>query len=340
MEINLKNNEASVSVDLNGGAIVDFHLSGHDVNPLSFRFLKDQMPENNKSGAVYQGHFACIGRWGEPSAGEIQAGHPNHGFSAISLWREVRRDDKTITLDITTALEGLKTIKTLTISDTAAAFEVTEKFKNTHTSGRLFNVVQHPTLAAPFLNKHTRVDSNATQGINYNFNKHPLEYASQWPNGLCEDGRVINLNVPDIIHDGVFSFIIDKTAEHGWVTAWSPEHSLLLGYVWKREQYPWLDVWQHFADGELKYRGIEFGTTGVHKSVPDMLECDAFKVYGEKTVSYLDAGEEVSRSYGAFLFKTGPDFTGVDGISVKSGNVLIQPKLGESIELQTGFKAL
>ena len=46
------------------------------------------MPANNKAGAPYQGHFACIGRWGEPSAGEIKAGLPNHGEAANILWQQ------------------------------------------------------------------------------------------------------------------------------------------------------------------------------------------------------------------------------------------------------------
>ncbi|MEO6149545.1 MAG: hypothetical protein ABIN95_01930 [Mucilaginibacter sp.] len=340
MIIKVKNSEASVSVDLNGGAITEFRLKDIDVNPISFKFSKDQMPANNKSGAVYQGHFACIGRWGPPSDGEIKTGQPNHGQSAVSLWEEAEHTDTTIKMKVHTSLEALDTFRTLTISSDAAAFEVTEVIKNVSNTGRLYNVVQHPTLAAPFLNKDTRVDSNATSGLNYNFDTNPLQYACEWPKGLCEDGRVIDLNVPDIVHNSVFSFVVDKQAAHGWITAWSPVHSLLIGYVWKRADHPWIDVWQQFGEGELKFRGIEFGTSGVHKSFKEIMAHNNTRLLGENTVSYLDAGEEVSRSYGAFLLKTGSGFTGVESITVQNGNLSIKPKQGEAIELKTGFKTI
>jgi hypothetical protein len=55
----LQNKTSVIEVDLHGGAITDFHLKDNPVNPLSFSFTKEQMPANNKAGAVYQGHFIC-----------------------------------------------------------------------------------------------------------------------------------------------------------------------------------------------------------------------------------------------------------------------------------------
>ncbi len=80
--IQLQNNIASITIDPFGGAITSFCFKEQPVNPLSFAFTHEQMPANIKDGAPYQGHFACIGRWGLPSAGEINAGLPNHGEPA------------------------------------------------------------------------------------------------------------------------------------------------------------------------------------------------------------------------------------------------------------------
>src|SRR3546814_11782552 len=75
------------SVALNGGAVRDFHLkNGTSLNPLSFVMEPEDMPLNNRNGAPYQGHFLCLGRWGEPSDGERKAGVPNHGQAANLLW--------------------------------------------------------------------------------------------------------------------------------------------------------------------------------------------------------------------------------------------------------------
>src|SRR5688572_12524081 len=92
-KLTIYNNEASLTVDLFGGAIIDFHLHQEKINPLTFVFSPEQMPENNKGGAPYQGHFLCMGRWGEPSAGEIRAGVPNHGQVSNILWKLEHKGD-------------------------------------------------------------------------------------------------------------------------------------------------------------------------------------------------------------------------------------------------------
>ena len=66
----IENESASLSINLDGGAIIDFQLKTTGINPLSFLYPNDLMPSNNKNGAAYQGHFLCLGRWGEPSSGE------------------------------------------------------------------------------------------------------------------------------------------------------------------------------------------------------------------------------------------------------------------------------
>ncbi|RYY34664.1 MAG: hypothetical protein EOP46_12655 [Sphingobacteriaceae bacterium] len=335
--ITVKNNQATVSVDPYGGAIVDFRLCGNDVNPLAFKFTPDQMPANNKPGACYQGHFVCIGRWGAPTSGEIKAGHPNHGQAAMLGWDELERTDSSITMRVDCPLDGLNTVRKLELSEHTAAFRVSEKVKDTAKLGRLYNIVQHPTLSAPFLDSKTRVDSNATFGINYDFDTNPLEYASEWPHGMCKDGELMDLHSPDVANSSVFSFIVDKEADYGWVTAYSPTHNLLLGYVWHRADYPWISVWQHFEDGQIKYRALEFGTTGIHKPVNEILEHDNTFLFGEKTLWFIDAGEEVKRSYTAFLVQPENKFEGVEGVDVREGKISIKPLNGKPIEIQTGF---
>lgn len=45
----LKNDSASLIIDLLGGAITKFNLNEKDINPLSFNYpKKSQMPANNK----------------------------------------------------------------------------------------------------------------------------------------------------------------------------------------------------------------------------------------------------------------------------------------------------
>ena len=107
MKISLANETCLLSVDSFGGVIVDFHLVGEEkVNPLSFAFTKEQMPDNNREGAPYRGHFLCAGRWGLPSEGEIKRGIPNHGEAANIQW-QAEQKDKCILMQANAKKEGL-----------------------------------------------------------------------------------------------------------------------------------------------------------------------------------------------------------------------------------------
>lgn len=62
-----------LSMDLLGGAFIDFRLSKQSDNPYSWYLPTNEMPENNRQGARFQGHFMCLGRWGASYNGEMKA---------------------------------------------------------------------------------------------------------------------------------------------------------------------------------------------------------------------------------------------------------------------------
>ena len=119
----------------------------------------------------------------------------------------------------------------------------------------------------------------------------------------------------------VCSFVLEE--EFGWVTAVSPTTSLLVGYLWRSEDYPWLSSWRNSdADGAPAARGLEFGTTGVHQPFPELAKMPT--VLGRPTFSYLDAGASHTRSYCMFLCPT--EGTGL-GAGVNA--VSYSPDVGE-----------
>jgi hypothetical protein len=87
---------------------------------------------------------------------------------------------------------------------------------------------------------------------------------------------------------------VDPAAELGWIAATNAELGLVrpprpvalyrvssigilyrvsavgqvFGYCWKRADYPWISLWCCEREGGYLSRGIEFGTTGLHKPFP------------------------------------------------------------------------
>ena len=76
-----------LSMDLLGGAFIDFRLSKQSDNPYSWYLPTNEMPENNRQGARFQGHFMCLGRWGAPTNGEMKAHIPHNGEAGNKLWK-------------------------------------------------------------------------------------------------------------------------------------------------------------------------------------------------------------------------------------------------------------
>ena len=335
VKIQLQNKTSLLEVDLHGGAITDFYLKENPVNPLSFRFSKEQMPENNKAGAVYQGHFICAGRWGEPSAGEIKAGIPNHGEPANIDWNMVEHNDAALTMETTASLEGLHVLRNITMHDANAIFHVTETITNTNSLGRLYNVVQHPTIAAPFLNETTVINCNASTGFDYHHANKPEEKKQTWHQAIDANNNSFNLQNPQQEYNSVFSFIVNSNDEYGWITAYSPSHKLVLGYIWARKDYPWINLWQHFENGSIKYRGLEFGTTGLHMPFKNIIENNTFKVFNESTVAYIDAGESVTKEYACFLFPVEAGFRSIDRIEIHN-EIITAMETGSEKQIEIG----
>ncbi len=339
MKFSLQNDACLLSVESFGGAMVDFHLKDDvQINPFSFAFIQEQMPENNKSGAPYRGHFLCAGRWGSPSEGEIKKGVPNHGEAANIHW-ETEKNESHLFMQTLARKEGLQMERRIELDKQQSLFAVSECFTNINPLGRLYNVVQHPTLAAPFLTSSTIINCNATVGFDQAQYQQAEKSSCHFPIAADNKGNPFSLANPQTAYNSVFSFLADKNNKIGWLTAYSPVHNLLLGYVWKRSDYPWIHLWQHWNEKELIYRGLEFGTVGIHQPFREIINI-ATELFGEKTFAYLDAGECVCKQYFSFIYKTEQDFTEVENIMVAGDCIHIKTKENKTIQLATSIHSI
>lgn len=331
--IKLENDSASLTVDPFGGAITAFRLAGNQVNPLSFVFATEQMPANNKAGANYQGHFACIGRWGPPSAGEIKAGLPNHGEPANIQWTIKEKEETGLQMQAIASKEGLQVDRTIVLDKQSPVYFVKEIVANINPLGRLYNIVQHPSLAVPFLDQNTIIDCNALHGFDQAHYKQIASNTITWPVAKDDRNNLVDLRNPHASYNAVYTFIVDPKEEFGWITAFSPTHHLLFGYVWKRTNYPWVHLWQHYNHDLIQYRGIEFGTAGIHQPFREILSTAPF-VFGENTFEYIDAGESISKGYCSFIHDAPVGFTGVEKVYFTNDQLLIKGTDGDHINIQ------
>jgi hypothetical protein len=173
-------------------------------------------------------------------------------------------------------------------------------------------MVQHPTIAPPFLDEQTLVDSNGKRGFMQSSPlPNPEKPSVEWPYAL-KDGTQVDLrHLGADPSPNVVSFTIDD--EYGWTTASSVSKGLLIGYIWKTVDYPWFNAWRDSANGHPAARGLEFGTTGLHQPFPVLVSKGP--IFGRAIYAYLDASATQKRSYAGFLFRIPRDYRGVAKIT-------------------------
>jgi hypothetical protein len=319
-QVVLTNPTAEAIFDLGGGSFVSFRLKDAKLNPL--RWLG---PGDDKAANRPMAHFLCLDRWGPPSEAELRNGMPFHGEASRVAWKldsaPAASPANAAVMSASLPLAGLDVVRRIELHPQAPLVTVEETVTNQNRLGKLYNMVQHPTIGPPFLDETTIVDSNARRGFMQSSPlPNPEEPSVFWPAAL-KDGQPVDLrHLRDDPLPNVVSYVIDQSI--GWVTACNAKQQLMIGYLWKSSEYPWLNMWRHVDERRRPLaRGLEFGTTGLHQPFPAILKKGA--IFGRPLFSYLDAGENVSRSWAAFLVAIPGDWRGVASVSVADGRLTI-----------------
>lgn len=329
----LQGRQARLVVDILGGSIVDFHLVGHGLNPL--RWANDGPTDETRS----MSHFLCLDRWGLPSEAEAANGMPGHGEATKVAWTVLDYDATSVQMSADLPMAGLRVERRLELAPDGPWFYAVETVTNLNKLGRVYNMVQHPTLGPPFLDETVVVDSNATKGfVQGGSMPNPEEPSVVWPNALKE-GQSVNLRHLTDDHDpNVVSYVIDD--EIGWVTAANAAKGLLIGYVWHTAEYPWLNMWRRVDAGEPLARGLEFGTTGLHRPFPDLVRKG--RIFGRPIVEFLDASESVTRSFVGFLERVPHTYLGVADMEFDEGVLTLVERETDSevtVDLPAEFRS-
>jgi len=210
---------------------------------------------------------------------------------------------------------------------------VTEAVTNEAPMGRVFNMVQHPTIGPPFLDETTVVDANARQGLmQASPMPNPELPAVVWPQAL-KDGMPVNLrHLTNDPMPNVVSYVVDDA--HGWVTAVHPGQRLLLGYVWRTSEYPWLNIWRDVQGGKPSARGLEFGTTGLHQPYPELVKKG--RIFGRPLMAFLDATETQTRSFQVFLLRlpSGAPSSGIESVKRAGAEWVIRTREGQELRVR------
>jgi hypothetical protein len=335
-KIILENNSIILKINPEGGSYSYFHLKDLPVNPINWETTDPEQPP-------FKGHFLCFDRWGPPTDAEKANGFRHHGEVNTQKWQVVQKPQNTN--NITTCvmscrlpMGGLELTRTVELPEGEPVFFVSEEIKNLNQYGRMFNIVQHVTLAPPFLDTNTLFDNNTEKGFEdkEDGSLNQEEPVLKWPK-VRHNNEKINLRKFQDEWPRVSTFVFSRNEKYGWVTAANPGQNLLLGYIWKTEDYPWINFWRNMKDGIPLAFGMEFGTTGLHEPFPVVAR--KAKIFGRNIFEFIDSGEVIQKSFTAFLTKIPSDYKGVEKIELTESAIILSEKNKKSsnIIIQINF---
>jgi hypothetical protein len=340
----IETKEVRFSVTQVGGHIVEMVLKeGDGVNPLwlqarptidATEYVREKHEKLYGGGSEAKllsglmGHNLCFPYWGDPSDAEYQAGMTFHGEAGIVRWTKLseQQEGRRLLLKIAADLPESKTRFTRTISlvsgEPVVYFE--SRAENLAALDRPVGWCEHVTVGPPFLKKGVTIfDASLTRGRNSG-DTSGKEF--RWPTGQAE--TLLDLRtMRDIQRSGlVNNFLVDPSREFAYFTAVNPELELLFGYLFRRADFPWLNIWEanepaRNGQPAMLTRGLEFSNTPTHGSlkalvaVPSLFDVPAYE--------WLNARSSLVKKFCAFSVKVPQGFKGVRDIEVREKSLEI-----------------
>jgi hypothetical protein len=240
--------------------------------------------------AGIHGHNLCLDLFGAPSDAEAAAGMDVHGAAGVLPW-EIASEGGTLTARVQLPVARLDFVRTLRLAGDKLHF--TEVLTNLADEDRPIAWTQHVTLGPPFLERG-QTQFSAPTVREQDLDEDPRQHVD------------LERYTAAAKASGYTTHLMDPARENAHFLAWSPRHQLLLGYVWRQADFPWLGTWDEYHErtappwnGISETRGMEFGASPFPESRRKMI--DRAKLFGVPAYRWIGARERVEVSYYAFL---------------------------------------
>lgn len=330
-----------------GGAMVSLTLNDdpEKMNPMWDSFRADIEAGKPIRAGGSAGHFVCVDGFGPVSKEEGQAGLPGHGEAHTLPWvtQAAAKQGKVSSLTQAVQLPRVHEVLTRTIEmvDGENVVYVNSRLRNLLAFDRPICWAEHATIGSPFLERgvtvvdmsKNRAMTRPHEGQRPRSHRLPSGVEFEWPMAPLIAGGKADLRAAPKPSDSLDHTTHLMTGrEHAFVTALHPEKRLLLGYVFKTSESPWLQTWEHFPPEGMMARGLEFGTQAFDLSRRTVITDN--KLFGELLYRWLPARSEIKTSFLMFWTRTPDGFRGVSDVEVKGGKIRIQDAgSGQSITL-------
>jgi hypothetical protein len=277
--------------------------------------LGPQYGENSEARLVASllGHSICLDLFGAPGPEEVTAGIPVHGEASIAQYN-LESSERAVLMSASLPKAQMAFQRRIALAENGLV-HFCESIENIAYTDRPIGWTQHVTLGAPFLEggtTHFSVSAKESKVSGQNFNDglgmQQPDAIFEWPFCPRKDGAVEDLRTftTDAVSGGFTAHRMDPDKTHAFFIAWSERFKLAFGYVWRREDFPWLSRWEenHLRpwapwNSQALALGMEFGVSPMVESRREMVERG--RMFDTPTFRWIPARTKISVQYCAFL---------------------------------------
>lgn len=292
----------------------------------------------------YMGHLLCLPFFGPPSSPqEVENGLGNHGEAPIVEWKPagepiVGAHGVRFTYGADLVRTQFRVERTLTLPDREPVLLVEEWVESKTLYDRPINWMQHATFGPPFTAPgKSYLDLSGTLGqvVQGGAQTNSLKPGSdlRWPEGVSREGRTVSLRpFQEAANSGTyFAVLMDRQRPLNYFTMYNAEFPVLIGYLFRTEECPWLGDFQENMrnqdkpwDGKTVTRGIEFGTTpfaeGLRRSV------ERASLFGTPTYRWIGGRERLRMTFAIFLAEIPAGFEGVADVTLEGDRIVVSER--------------
>lgn len=321
----VENHEVRVAVLEEGGHIAELLDKRSGVNPLwtppwksiePSAYMRETHTEYGSGAdakllAGIMGHNVCVDIFGGPSEEEAAAGLTPHGDASVVRY-ELDVTGQVMSMRAVLPLAELRLERRIELRDRAVM--IREIVENVTACDRPIGWTEHVTLGPPFLEKGlTQFRASATRSKVFERPFGVDDYlvagaTFDWPFAPRIDGGTTDLRrfTSATASSAYTAHLMDAAREHAFFVAFSPTARLALGYVWKRQDFPWLGIWEENRsrghapwNGATLSCGMEFGASPMPESRREMI--DRGRLFDVPTYRWIPAKSHVEVEYWAIV---------------------------------------
>jgi hypothetical protein len=299
------------------------------------------------------GHFVCVDGFGPTSAEERAAGLQGHGEAHRQNYEVVRsgKEGSTTAVTLRATLPIVQEVftRTFRMVDGENVVYVESELANLLGFDRPVNWAEHATIGSPFLESGATVlDLSGSRSRTRPYDQSNMVGPTErrlapnmdftWPMAPGLDGQLLDLRVapgnPHYIDHA--TTLMDPARELEWVTALHPGQRLLIGYIFKRSEYPWLQYWGNYPPSGKMARGLEFGTQPFDVSRREVITQGT--MFDTPTYRWLPAKSKIETRFLLFYTRAPEGMRKIDDVRLEGGRIVIEDKgSGKTVTLKASL---